>query len=68
MLAGRLAGDEVDALVRACRDITAGVTIDLSEVDYADDEGVKVLEDLRRRGATLHGARPYLKLLLDGEV
>ena len=44
-----------------------GVTIDLSEVSYADDAGVRALEELRARGAVLQGSRPYLALLLKQE-
>ena len=65
-LAGRLAGDAVDVLTGACAGIAVGVTIDLSEVSYADDAGVRALEELRARGAVLHGPRPYLALLLQG--
>ena len=40
-VAGRLAGDAVDVLMGACVDIGPVVTIDLSEVYYADDAGVQ---------------------------
>ena len=63
-LAGRLAGDAVEVLRGACTGSVTGVTIDLSDVSYADDAGVTALEELRGRGAVLHGPRPYLALLL----
>ena len=63
-LAGRLAGDAVDVLMCACVDIGPVVTIDLSEVSYADDAGVKALGELRARGAVLQSPRPYLAMLL----
>ena len=63
-LAGRLAGDAVDVLMCACVDIGPVVTIDLSEVYYADDEGVQALGELRARGAILQSPRPYLAMLL----
>jgi anti-anti-sigma regulatory factor len=66
-LAGRLAGDAVEVLTDTCVDIAAGVTIDLSELSYADDAGVRALGELRARGAILHGPRPYLALLLQQE-
>ena len=66
-LAGRLVGDAVEVLIDACVDITAGVTIDLSEVPYADDAGVRALGELRARGAVLNGPKPYLALLLQQE-
>ena len=61
---GRLAGDAVDVLVVACMDIGQVITIDLSEVYYADDAGVRALGELRARGAVLQSPRPYLALLL----
>ena len=63
-VAGRLAGDAVDVLMGACLDIGPAVTIDLSEVYYADDAGVSALAELRARGAVLQSPRPYLALLL----
>ena len=66
-LAGRLAGDAVEVLMNACVDIGAGAIIDLSDVSYADDAGVRTLGLLRARGAVLHGSRPYLALLLQQE-
>ena len=63
-VAGRLAGDAVDVLMGACLDIGQVITIDLSEVYYADDAGVRALGELRARGAILQSPRPYLALLL----
>ena len=63
-VAGRLAGDAVDVLMGACVDLGPVVTIDLSEVYYADDAGVKALAELEARGAVLQNPRPYLALLL----
>ena len=66
-LAGRLDGDAVEVLIGACVDIAAGVRIDLSDVSYADDAGVRALGELRARGAVLHRPKPYLALLLQQE-
>ena len=66
-LAGRLDGDAVDVLVDTCVNIAVGAIIDLAEVSYADDAGVRVLGDLRARGAVLRAAKPYLALLLQQE-
>ena len=63
-LAGRLAGDAVDVLMVACLDIGPTVRIDLSDVYYADDAGLRALVELRARGAILQSPRPYLSLLL----
>ena len=66
-LAGRLTGDAIDVLVDACMEIAAGMILDLSEISYADNAGVKALGALRARGAVLQGSRPYLALLLKQE-
>ena len=63
-LAGRLDGDAAEVLRDACVGIAAGAIIDLAEVSYADDAGLRALAALRARGAVLHGSRPYLTLLL----
>jgi len=63
-LAGRLAGDAAEVLLDACARIATGAIVDLAEVSYADDAGLRALWELRARGAVLHGSRPYLTLLL----
>ena len=66
-LAGRLDGDAVEVLVDTCGDTAVGAIINLAEISYADDAGVRALGDLRERGAVLRGPRPYLALLLQQE-
>lgn len=66
-LAGRLADDAVEVLLDACVDIGADAIINLSDLSYADDAGVRMLGALRARGAVLYGSRPYLALLLQQE-
>ena len=66
-LAGRLVGDAVEVLANTCVDIAAGAIIDLAEVSYADDAGVRLLGHLRERGAMLRSSKPYLALLLQQE-
>jgi hypothetical protein len=61
---GRLAGDAADVMLVACAGAAPDLTLDLSEVYYADEAGLRVLETLRARGALLHRPRPYLALLL----
>ena len=64
-LAGRLAGDAVHVLVSEYGNAAADLTgIDLSEVYYADEAGVRALGTLRARGAILRDPRPYLAMLL----
>lgn len=63
-LEGRLSGPTTKDLVRLCRELDGPLEIDLSELLYADAEGVDVLTDLQTRGAELVRARPYLSVLL----
>ena len=49
-LAGRLDGDAIEVLVDTCVDIAVGAIIDLAEVSYADDAGVKALGGLAGTG------------------
>lgn len=63
-LAGRLADDAVEVLADVCAGIAAGSIIDLAEVSYADDAGVRALGGLRAQGAVLRSMRPYLTLML----
>ena len=61
---GRLLSGDTAELVRACQGSCGTLVIDLSDLSFADDEGVSVLKDLRAQGATLRGARLYVATLL----
>jgi len=52
--------------LRVCVGLTGPVVLDLSDLQFADREGVSALRQLRARGAELAGASPYLCLLLNG--
>ena len=62
-----LSGDTVE-LVRACQGSDGTLVIDLSDLRFADDEGVRVLKDLRAHGATLRDARLYMAALLENQA
>jgi hypothetical protein len=61
---GRLVGDDVAEVVRACGDLKEPVVLDLGGLRFADGRAVSVLRDLQARGVTLLGASPYIRLLL----
>ena len=65
---GRLLSAETAELVRACQDSVGSLVIDLSELLFADDEGVRVLKDLPVHGATLRGSRLYVSTLLEDQA
>ena len=65
---GRLLSGETAELVRACEGPVGTLVIDLSDLSFADDGGVRVLKELRANGAKLHGARLYVSTLLEDQV
>ncbi len=63
-LAGSLAGPDVGVLRDSIARQGLPNRIDLSEVEFVDAEGARMLLDLEGRGAALVGAEPYVELLL----
>lgn len=61
---GRLMSEETEFLVQACEGHRGTVVVDLSDLHFADAAGVRLLQELKARGARIVGARPYLSLLL----
>ena len=64
-IAGRLAGTAVAQLKKACDPIEDPFVIDLSNLLFADDEGINAIQALAEKGAKVHGASPFVQLLLD---
>ena len=67
VLAGRLTAEVVPELMRVCAEREAPAVLDLSDLHFADRQGVRVLRELRAQGAQLIGVSHYLRLLL-GEM
>jgi hypothetical protein len=68
---GRLVAAETEVLVQACQRHPDTLVVDLSDLHFADDAGIRVLQKLKAHGARIVGARPYLSLQLaeqDGSV
>ena len=65
---GRLDGDGVAELEKVCRDAKQPVTLDLTHLQSADNAGVELLRTLAEEGAVLHGASPYIRLLLQDDA
>jgi hypothetical protein len=61
---GWLAAADVAALEAAVGDRVRGTRLELDELRSADTRGVAALRGLAARGATLHGAAPFLRLLI----
>ena len=64
-IAGRLAGTAITELKKACDPMQDSVVIDLSNLLFADDEGINTIRTLADKGAQVHGASPFVQLLLD---
>ena len=62
---GRLTDKAVRKLERQVQLAENRVQLDLSGLISADDEGVRALKALSAGGATLRGASPYVRQLLD---
>lgn len=64
-IAGRLSGRAVVQLERACDPIDKPIVINLKSLVFADDEGIKAIQNLVDHGAQVQGASPFVRLLLD---
>ena len=62
-LEGRVVGPWVNELRTVCKSLLANgraLTLDLSDVAYADAEGVELLMSLKLRGVTLAKIQPFV--------
>jgi anti-anti-sigma regulatory factor len=64
-VAGRLSGDAVAELRKACDRIEGAFVLDLSNLRFADPVGIGAIRKLRGKGAQIQGASPFIQLLLD---
>jgi ABC-type transporter Mla MlaB component len=64
---GRLTGADVPVLRGACNPANDAVYLDLSELRWADADGIRALLSLSESGAELHGANSYVRELLREE-
>lgn len=63
-LDGRLTGEEVLEVRHACAGTEGRLVLDLTDLQFADRQGVSVLRELRAQGALFTGVSHYLALLL----
>ena len=64
-IAGRLSNTTVAQLKKACDPIEDPFVMDLSNLLFADDEGIVAIRAIADKGAQIHGASPFVQLLLD---
>jgi len=62
---GRLRSEDVEELARVFRSVQGATVLDLSELKWADRDGVEILRELVALGAEVRGASPYVALLLE---
>ena len=63
-LEGRVVGPWVEELRRTCEPLLAedrALKLDMTEVSYADTEGVAALNSLKARGAKLKNCSPFVE-------
>ena len=64
---GRVTGDGVKELAASCEAYLAArhpLLLDLSDVTFVDEEGLRVLHGVADRGAALQGCSPFLDEML----
>lgn len=64
-LSGRLTEGEAFQLKKACNSIGKRFVLDLSDLLFADDAGINLLQELIKNGAEHRGASPFIQMLLD---
>ena len=64
-IAGRFAGTAVAQLKKACDPIEEPFVMDLSDLLFADDKGIDAIRAIADKGVQVHGASPFVQLLLD---
>ncbi len=65
-IAGRLTETAVGQLQEAFDQIESSLVVDLSNLVYADNEGIDILRAIIDKGAQVIGASPFIALLLGG--
>ncbi len=64
-IAGRLSSTAVAHLEKACNPFEKPAVIDLSNLLFADDDGINAIRAIAEKGAQVRGASPFVQLLLD---
>jgi ABC-type transporter Mla MlaB component len=66
-LEGRLTSDFVGEIVQQLKSTEGRLALDLSELKWADEEGVAAIREAAAEGAVVRGASPFVRLLLEDE-
>lgn len=64
-IAGRLTSTDVPQLMQTFSTIEDSFVIDLSDLLYADSEGINAIRAIVDKGVQLQGTSPFVKLLIE---
>ena len=64
-LSGRLTEGGVIHLEKACYSTRKHFVLDLSDLLFADEAGIKAIQKLKMNGAEHRGASPFIQMLLN---
>ncbi len=64
-VAGRLSSTAVAQLKKVCDPIEDPFVIDLSNLLFADDDGINAIRTIADQRAQIQGASPFVQLLID---
>ena len=59
-IAGRLVSTAVTQLKKGCESIEVPLVIDLSNLLFIDDKGIKAIRAIVNRGTQVNGASPFV--------
>jgi len=64
-VSGRLVMSSINQLTAICEPMESNFVLDLSELVFVDNAGADVIRGLREKGAEIHGASSFIRLLID---
>ena len=64
-IAGNLAGQSVSELEKVSSDLSGRLELDLSNLKWADTQGIDAIRRLRDGGAKVRNASPLIRMLLN---
>jgi len=64
-LSGRLTEGGVIHLEKSCYSIRKQFVLDLSDLSFADEAGIKAIQELKINGVEHRGASPFIQMLLE---
>ena len=63
-VAGRLEDRAINEFVKTCLSVEGELVLDFTGLRSANPQGIEAIHEMVRGGAKLHGASPFIRLLL----